>query len=154
MATVNPGGGPLGTNDQSSAALYLMFHLALPAGALAGALRAPVVWRLPAAALGIGFTVLLAVNAIPLPTLLRPDTSFTTPLLSIEYGMAVFTAVAAVTWIRRSGRDATTLRGWVGVGLSLFRGGQGLAGAQPPQGPGGVGAQQRLLIVSQDFGQR
>ena len=117
--TVNPGGGPLGTNDQSSAALYLMFHLALPMGALAGALRAPVVWRLPAAALGIGFTVLLAVNAIPLPTLLRPDTSFTPPLLGVEYGMAVFTTIVAVTWIRRAGRDATTLRGWVGVALSL-----------------------------------
>jgi hypothetical protein len=116
---VTPDGGPLGTNDQSNAALYLVFHLALPAGALAGALKAPAVWRLPFTALGLLFTLLVAVNAIPLPVLLRRDTSFTGPLLGLEYGMAAFTAITALVWIRRSGREAATLRGWVGVALSL-----------------------------------
>ncbi len=117
--TVIPDGGPLGTNDQSSAALYLIFHLALPAGALAGALGASAVWRLPGAALGLAFTLFVALDAVPLPTLLRQGTSYTAPLLGLEYGMAAFTALAAVVWIRRSGRTAPTLRGWVGVSLSL-----------------------------------
>jgi serine phosphatase RsbU (regulator of sigma subunit)/anti-sigma regulatory factor (Ser/Thr protein kinase) len=117
--TVTPDGGVLGTSDQSSAALYLTFHLALAGGAIAGALGAPLALRWPAAAAGLGFTVLMAVDAIPLPTLLRPDTSFTGPLLAMEYGLAAVTGLAAVLWIKRTGRVASTLRGWVGVSLSL-----------------------------------
>lgn len=116
---VTPDGGPLHTSDQSSAALYLVFHLAFTAGALAGALRVPMAWRWPALALGAVLTVLLAIDMIPLPVLLRPDTSFTPPLLGLEYAMAALTGLTAVLWIRRSGRAAPTLRGWVGVALSL-----------------------------------
>lgn len=116
---VTPDGGPLGTSDQSSAALYLAFHLAFTCGALAGALRAPMSWRWPAVAVGATLAVLLALDVLPLPVLLRPDTSFTVPLLVMEYAMASVTALTAVLWIRRSGRVAPTLRGWVGVALSL-----------------------------------
>jgi serine phosphatase RsbU (regulator of sigma subunit)/anti-sigma regulatory factor (Ser/Thr protein kinase) len=116
---VTPDGGPLGTGDQSNAALYLMFHLAFACGALAGALGASVVWRWPAIVAGLGLTVVLALDWIPLPVLLRADTTFTAPLLGLEYGMAAFTALVAVVWIRRAGRQATALRGWVGVALSL-----------------------------------
>jgi serine phosphatase RsbU (regulator of sigma subunit)/anti-sigma regulatory factor (Ser/Thr protein kinase) len=117
--TVAPDGGVLGTGDQSSAALYLTFHLALAGGAIAGALGAPLTWRWPAAVVGMAFTILMAVDMVPLPTLLRRDTSFTGPLLAIEYSLAALTALAAVLWIRRTGRVASTLRGWVGVALSL-----------------------------------
>jgi len=116
---VTPNGGPFGTGDQSNAALYLTFHLAFAAGALAGALGAPMAWRWPAIVAGLGFTVMLAFDWIPLPTLLRPDATFTAPLLGLEYGMAAFIALVAVVWVRRAGRQATALRGWVGVALSL-----------------------------------
>lgn len=116
---VTPGGGPLGTSDQSSAALYLLFHVATAAGALAGALGAPTRWRLPFTAGGLALSVVLAVNWIPLPTLLRPDTSFTGPLLGLEYGLAAATAVAAALWIRRVRHETSVLRVWVGVSLSL-----------------------------------
>jgi serine phosphatase RsbU (regulator of sigma subunit) len=116
---VLPGGGPLGTSDQSSAALYLLFHLAFVGGALAGALGAPASWRLPALVLGAAVAVLLAVDLVPLPVLLRKDTTFTPLLLATEYVVVAFTAVVAVAWVRRAGRSATTLRTWVGVALSL-----------------------------------
>jgi serine phosphatase RsbU (regulator of sigma subunit) len=116
---VTPNGGLLGTGDQSSAALYLAFHLAFTSGAVAGALGAPVAWRWPAIVAGSAFTVVLALDLVPLPTLLRSDTSFTPILLGLEYGMAAFTGLGAVVWIRRAGRQATALRGWVGVSLSL-----------------------------------
>jgi hypothetical protein len=112
-------GGPLGTDNQSNAALYLLFHLAVAAGALAGALGAPARGRVVATAVGVALAFLTAANAIPLPTLLRPDTSFTGPLLAAEYGLVVLLALAAVLWIMRAGREASTLRGWVGVALSL-----------------------------------
>ena len=116
---VSNDGGPLGTDDQSNAALYLVFHLALAGGALAGALGAPARGRLPALAVGVVCTFLLATNTIPLPMLLRADTSFTGPLIGAEYALVLVIALAAVLWILRAGRETSTLRGWVGVALSL-----------------------------------
>ena len=78
--TVSPYGGVLGTSPQSNAALYLLFHLAWAAGAAAGALGAASPLRGPAVAAGVIVAVLLGVDAIPLPLLLRPDGSFTPTL--------------------------------------------------------------------------
>lgn len=116
---VDEGGGVFGTNDQSSAALYLWFHLALALGALAGALEVPFAWRLPSLVAGVGFSLLLAVNAFELPLLLRPDASFTGLLVGAEYVLVGVIVVASVLWVLRVGRAAPALRGWVGVALSL-----------------------------------
>ena len=122
---VTPGGGPLGTSDQGSAALYLLFHVATAAGALAGALGAPTRWRLPFTTVGLALSMVLAVNWIPLPTLLRPDTSFTGPLLGLEYGLAAATAVAAerfsaMWWASLSLRVATYAVLAIGVVVSVL----------------------------------
>src|SRR3954453_671256 len=117
--TVSPDGGPLGTSFQSSAALYLLFHLAWAAGAAAGALGAPPSLRKPAVVAGVVLAVLLGVDAVPLPLLLRTDESFTPTLILAEYLLVVLVALCAVVWVRRTGLSPQPLRGWVGVALSL-----------------------------------
>ena len=116
---VDPEGGLFGTTGDSSAALYLWFHLALALGAVAGALDVPIPVRLPAAAVGIAMTLLFAANLIPLPVLLRPDASFSGLLVLLEYLLVGVMATATVLWVWREGRAAPVLHGWVGVALSL-----------------------------------
>ena len=117
--TVSPYGGVLGTSPQSNAALYLLFHLAWAAGAAAGALGAASPLRGPAVAAGVIVAVLLGVDAIPLPRLLRPDGSFTPTLIAAEYVLVVVVASCAVVWVWRTGLSPQLLRGWVGLALSL-----------------------------------
>ena len=117
--TVSPDGGLLGTGAQSSAALYLLFHLAFAGGAVAGALEAPSSWRVPGVAAGAVVAVLLAADAIPLPLLLRPDGTFTPTLILAEYALTLVVAGCAVVWVWRTGLAPQPLRGWVGVALSL-----------------------------------
>ena len=116
---VSPGGGLLGTGDQGSAALYLLFHLSLGAGAAAGALRVPPRWRWVALAAGVLLALLLALDVVPLPMLLRPDGSFTGLLKVIEYVLAGVLAGCAVLWLRMAGPVPPALQGWIGVALSL-----------------------------------
>jgi len=117
--TVSPDGGLLGTGPQSSAALYLLFHLAFAGGAVAGALEAPASWRVPSVAVGVALAFLFSVDAIPLPLLLRPDGTFTTILIVAEYALTLVIGVCAVVWVWRTGLTPQPLRGWVGVALSL-----------------------------------
>ncbi len=112
-------GGFFGTDDQSSSALYLWFHLALALGVAAGALKAPVFWRIPYAVGGVVLSLLFAIDAVPLPKMLRSDATFTGLLVGLEYLLAGVVALAALLWVLRVGRAAPALRGWVGVALSL-----------------------------------
>lgn len=116
---VAPDGGVLGTSSQSSAALYLLFHLAPALGALAGALALPRSWRLPTLAGLVLLGFLFATDVVPMPYLLRPDGSFTGLLIAVEYVLAVVVAASAALWIVRVGRAPLPLRAWVGVALSL-----------------------------------
>lgn len=117
--TVAPGGGPFGTGDQGSAALYLLFHLSFAAGVAAGALQLPVRWRLWIIFAGWGAALLLAAGLVPLPELLHDRTQFTPLLVAVEVVLAVLAAAATGLWVFRVGRSAAPLHGWVGVALSL-----------------------------------
>lgn len=116
---VAPGGGVLGTGAQSSAALYLLFHLAPAVGAAAGALQAPASARLPLLGVGVVVTALLALDVVPLPVLLEPDGGFSDLLVVLEGALAALVGACAVLWVRRVGRSPVALRGWVGICLSL-----------------------------------
>jgi hypothetical protein len=116
---VSPGGGVFGTDGQSRSGLFLLFHLALAAGALAGALGASLRWWLPGAVAGVVVAGLLAVNAVPLPFFLRVDGTYSPALEVAQWALTALTAVAAVLWVLRVGRAPSALRGWVGVALSL-----------------------------------
>ena len=116
---VDPRGGVFRTSDAGSAALYLWFHLAFALGAAAGAFGAPRRWRVPAVLAGAVISVLLALDAVRLPVLIRADTTYTSVLEATELVLAALIAAAAFLWVSRVGRAAPALRGWVGVALSL-----------------------------------
>lgn len=112
-------GGPLNTDNDSSSALYLLFHIAPAAAALVGVRRAPDQWARPAAAGGVVLALLLAANLVPLPHLLADDLTFTRTLLALEAVTAVLLLVAAGAWTRAVGRSPSALHAWVSVSLML-----------------------------------
>jgi GAF domain-containing protein len=116
---VSPDGWVFGTNDQGSAALYLLFHLSFAAGVAAGALELPVRWRLPSVFAGWVLALLLAANLVPLPELIHAATQFTSTLVAVELVLAAFAAGATWLWVFRVGRSAAPLHGWVGVAVAL-----------------------------------
>jgi hypothetical protein len=113
------GGGPLHTGGDASAALYLAMHLALAAGALAGAARLAHRWVVPAAVTGVVLVVALATDLLPLPDLLTSEQAFTALLVSVEWGIVATTIAALVAWAATEGAVSTPLRGWVGVCLAI-----------------------------------
>jgi hypothetical protein len=117
--TVADGGGPLGTDRDGSAALYLAFHLAFPLGVVAGALRLSPRWVVPSFITGALLVVGLASGLLPLPSLLTPEQSFTDLLVRIEWAVLVVQVAALVMWAVTEGPVSTPLRGWVGVALAI-----------------------------------
>ena len=112
-------GGPLGTSGDSSAALYLGFHLALAGGVAAAALGCPAGWWPWAVGGSALLLVWVATDLVPLPTLLTARQTFTGLLVGAEIVLAVVIAGALLLWVRRIGRSARSLHGWVVVALSL-----------------------------------
>jgi hypothetical protein len=117
--TVSATGGPLGTDGQSSAALYVLFHLAPALAAVAGALAWATRWRRPLTVVGLLLGAGLALDLVPLPSLLTPDGRFTPLLVVLELALAVFMVVAGTLWVLNTGRSASPLPAWVAVALSL-----------------------------------
>ncbi len=117
--TITQAGGLFHTDPQSSAALYLLFHISLFGGALAGTISAPLKALGPCVVVGCLVAAVLATNRVPLPTLLGPSQSFTT-LLTVIDGVIVALGVAAIAmWSRHSGRRSSVLRGWVAISMSF-----------------------------------
>lgn len=117
--TVAPGGGLLHTSDQSNAALFLLFHLALAAGAVAGVLGFPAALRRPLTVVGLVVAAMVGINAVPLPHLLDADGRYAPLLVAAQWVVAVLVGGSAVLWAVRFGRLPAALRAWVGVALSL-----------------------------------
>ena len=116
---VSPDGGPLATSRDSSAALYLLFHVA-PAGcALAGVRRLSLHWGRPVAVGGIVLAVLLALDLVPLPVMLEADRTYTPTLIALEAVCALLGLGAAAAWTRSVGRTPSALHTWIGVALML-----------------------------------
>lgn len=120
LPAVFPDGGIFGTDNQGSAQLYLLFHLALIAGAAAAALKANPrhLWVLAS----VGTLVVLAATAdlLPTPMLLTEDQEFTTFLSYVQFGVTAGLAAALLGWIRVSGVISSAIHGWIGVSLLLL----------------------------------
>jgi hypothetical protein len=112
-------GGPFGTDGDSSAALYLLFHLAPALAALAGVRRLAARWARPIVLAGGALAFLLALDLVPLPVLLATDASYSTTLLVLEGLTAAVILVAAAAWTRAVGRAPSALHAWVSVSLML-----------------------------------
>ena len=112
-------GGVLATGVQSSAALYLLFHVALVGGALAGGLRAPTRWCPPATWAGCAVALAVALDLVPLPRLIDEEVVFTPLLTVIESVLTGVGVVAAVVWSVHAGRRTTPLAGWFGIAIAV-----------------------------------
>lgn len=117
--TLAPGGGLLGTGPSASGALYLFFHAAIAAGTLLGALRASERWRSVFIVVGVGLSIGLATEIVPVPALFDTKGQHTVTLVVADLVVAGLTAVATILWLVRSGRTPRSLVGWVGVSQSL-----------------------------------
>jgi signal transduction histidine kinase/CheY-like chemotaxis protein/HPt (histidine-containing phosphotransfer) domain-containing protein len=116
-----PDGGPLGTTPNGAAALYVLWHLALPVCALLGLVpqRDGARARRAIAAVVGALTLAAAWGPMPLPTLIDAQGQFTDVLHGLLAVATGLTLVAAVAWIRSAGRRPTWPHAWVGVGLAF-----------------------------------
>ncbi|MEO8106819.1 MAG: GAF domain-containing SpoIIE family protein phosphatase [Actinomycetes bacterium] len=120
LPSIIGGRGPFGTNDQSNALLYLLFHGALICGVLGGAFNIALIWRRLFLGVGVVLGVLAAVNLVPAPQFLGPDGEFTQAVDVAQWMAAGGLTISLVFWVRASGRFSTPLRGWVSLALLLL----------------------------------
>lgn len=116
---VTPDGGVLGTNPTSSAALYLVFHLALFVAGMAGGLELPTRWARAFTWAGCLLALAIAADLVPLPALIVRDVVFTPFLRRFEVILTAVGVLAAILWTRRTGRTTTPLLGWFGIALAV-----------------------------------
>ena len=114
---VAPDGGVLGTASDSSAALYLLFHLAPAIGALLGTRHVRTDLIPAVVSFGLLLSVAFAVNWVPLPTFLEKNGAYEPLLVVVEWVLAVFLLATAVIWMRAVGRTPSGLHAWIGVML-------------------------------------
>ena len=107
-------GGILATTQNSNAALYLYFHAASAAGLLLGASGLSIRGRPWFLALGLLGALAIALDLVPLPSLLT-DQGFSRTLITVEIALAVVTAVCVGAWLVRGGLSSRPLVGWVGI---------------------------------------
>lgn len=116
---VAAGGGIFSTGNQSSAGLYLYFHVAFALGAACGALGVPDRWRRAYLVVGIAGALALALDLVPMPMFVDAKQGFTSALHTAQWAVAVVVAVCTITWIVRVGRAPRSLLAWIGIALSL-----------------------------------
>ncbi len=117
---ISTGGGVFGTSPAGSSLLYLMWHAALPAGALASTIGRPRRARRWA---GVAFGVvvlLLCATAVPESwRLVRPDNGYAPALVGGLLGVIVFTGLVLIRWVGRTGLRPTATRGWITIAMVL-----------------------------------
>jgi serine phosphatase RsbU (regulator of sigma subunit) len=118
--TVAAGGGLFRTDGDSSALLYLTFHVALFGGAAAGALGLRLGAAQWVASAGVLVCLLEAANLVPAPVLLTPNQTFTRAELTLQWVVCLLGLVAVAVWVRSGGLKPAPLPGWVGLALLLL----------------------------------
>ncbi|MFC4786390.1 PP2C family protein-serine/threonine phosphatase [Nocardioides sp. MAHUQ-72] len=116
---VDPSGGPFSTSGEGSAGLYLLFHVCVGVGALAGVVRLGRRHRWVLSVGGTSVAFLLAADALPLPNLLTAESRYTSLLLALEWLVGALLLLSAFLWTWRGGRDAPALRGWIALTLLI-----------------------------------
>jgi len=116
-----PGGGVLGTTSTGAAALYLLWHVALPVAVLAATHRRSQRRRDRVAfgAAGVAAMLYVSWGGSALPALVAADGRYT---LVLEVSLAVLvplSAAALVAWMRAAGRRPPWTDAWVSVSLAF-----------------------------------
>jgi hypothetical protein len=117
---VSPGGGVFGTSAAGTALLFLLWHLSLPASALASMLGRPrSLRRRIGTAAGILIALLFATATPSSWALVRADGSYELGLVLGELAVIVFSGVVIFIWVRRTGLRPTATRGWITIAMVL-----------------------------------
>lgn len=129
---VFPTRGPLGTGDQASSMLFVIFNAALFAagiGALArSSRRAATVFAWAGSVLAL----LVAVSLLPMPELLGPGGTYSTLQLRTNLVVGLVGLIVSAAWFRTQSPTATALDSWYGVAM-LFASASILVGTVPSQ---------------------
>ena len=117
---ISPGGGIFATSAAGTSLLFLLWHLSLPASALASMLGRPrKLRRRIGAALGI-ITALLFATVIPSSwALVHADGSYSLVLVLGMISVIVFSGVVIFIWVRHTGLRPTATRGWITIAMLL-----------------------------------
>ncbi len=117
---VSPGGGVFATSSAGTALLFITWHAALPAGALASTLGRPRKLR---RRIGLAVGVIVQfVFATALPSsfkLVHDDGSYTGTFLAMMLVLIVFIGAVLVRWVHRTGLRPTVTRGWITIAMVL-----------------------------------
>lgn len=117
---VAPGGGIFGTSNAGNGVLYLLWHLSLPAGALAATLGQPRSGRRRVGlVIGVVAGLLVAAATPSSWQLLHEDGSYSTGFMVALAAVAAFTGAVIARWIRRNGLRPSATRGWITVTMVL-----------------------------------
>jgi serine phosphatase RsbU (regulator of sigma subunit)/anti-sigma regulatory factor (Ser/Thr protein kinase) len=117
---ISPGGGVFGTSAAGSSLLFLLWHLSLPASALASMLGRPrKLRRRLGAALGIVVALLFATVTPSSWALMHADGSYSLVLVLAMISVIVFSGVVIVIWVRHTGLRPTATRGWITIAMLL-----------------------------------
>ncbi len=117
---LSPGGGVFATTSTGSGLLNIMWHLALPSGALAATLGRPRSSR-RRIGLGAGIAIVFVFAAAPLNSweIVKADGSYSITYVLALIAVILFTIGVVARWIRRNGLRPTATRGWITIAMVL-----------------------------------
>ena len=129
---VFPTRGPLGTGDQASSVLFVVFNGALFAAGIGALARSSRRSATGFAWVGSALALLIAVSALPMPELLGPGGTYSTLQLRTNLAVGLVGLLVAAAWFRTQSPAATALDSWFGVAM-LFASASILVGSVPSQ---------------------
>jgi serine phosphatase RsbU (regulator of sigma subunit)/anti-sigma regulatory factor (Ser/Thr protein kinase) len=117
---ISPGGGVFGTPAAGSSLLFLLWHLSLPASALASMLGRPrKLRRRLGTAVGIVVALLFATVTPSSWAFVHADGSYSLGFVMGMIAVIVFGGLVLVIWVRRTGLRPTATRGWITMAMLL-----------------------------------
>jgi serine phosphatase RsbU (regulator of sigma subunit)/anti-sigma regulatory factor (Ser/Thr protein kinase) len=117
---ISPGGGIFATSSAGTSLLFLLWHLSLPASALASMLGRPrSLRRRVGTGLGILVALLLATATPKSWSLVREDGSYSLGLVLAMVAVIIFSGVVIVIWVHQTGLRPTATRGWITIAMLL-----------------------------------
>ncbi len=117
---ISPGGGVFNTSTAGSSMLYIVWHVALPAGVLAATIGRP---RASRRTFGVIFGVVVTLLcAIIIPNswkVVHADGSYYGGLIIALALVMVFTLAVVLRWMRINGLRPSATRGWITIAMVL-----------------------------------
>ena len=117
---ISPGGGLFGTSTAGSSMLYVVWHVALPAGALAATIGRPRrTRRIIGVTFGVGVVILCATIVPDSWKVVHSNGSYYGGLVIALALVVCFTLAVVLRWMRINGLRPSATRGWITIAMVL-----------------------------------